>query len=60
MAVDFKAVETVFVPAALGEYKVAGQFKALKTYIPDFYDIVEPMRKAGCTDKELFKDLSNN
>lgn len=61
MAVEFKAGETVFVPAALGDYKVAGQFKVLKTYIPDFNkDIVEPMRKAGCTHKEILKVLSNN
>jgi len=59
IAVSFKAGETVLIPAAIGGYKVDGQFKALKTYIPDFNkDIVEPMRKAGCTNKEIFKVLS--
>lgn len=59
MTVNFKAGETVFLPAALGEYKMDGQFLALKTYIPDFNkDIVGPMRQAGCTDEEIFKVLS--
>ena len=59
MTVSFKAGETVFIPAAIGKYSVAGQFKALKTYIPDFNkDIVEPMRKAGCSDQEIFKVLN--
>ncbi|MHB8062473.1 MAG: type I phosphomannose isomerase catalytic subunit [Ruminiclostridium sp.] len=61
MTVGFKAGETVFIPAALGEYKVEGHFQALKTYIPDFRkDIVEPMRTAGCSDSEIFKVLSNH
>jgi len=59
MTVSFKAGETIFIPAAIGEYSVAGHFKALKTYIPDFNkDIVGPMRKAGCNDEEIFKILS--
>ncbi len=59
MTVDFKAGETVFLPAALGKYKLTGQFKVLKTYVPDFInDIVEPMRKAGCTDEEIFRVLN--
>jgi len=61
MVVSFKAGETIFMPAALGAYRLCGNFKALKTYIPDFTkDIVEPLREAGCTDKEIFKVLSNN
>jgi mannose-6-phosphate isomerase len=57
--VDFKAGETVYFPAALGEYTVEGHFKALKAYVPDFNkDIVEPMRKAGCSNEEIFKVLS--
>ncbi|HEX2925926.1 MAG TPA: type I phosphomannose isomerase catalytic subunit, partial [Ruminiclostridium sp.] len=57
--VEFKAGETVFLPADAGSYKVEGQFKALKTYIPDFKkDIVEPMRNAGCSDSEIYKVLS--
>jgi len=59
ITVSIKAGETAFMPAALGEYKVDGHFKALKTYIPDFNkDIVEPMRTAGCSDQEIFKVLS--
>ena len=61
MAVDLKAGETIFIPAALGKYKVVGQIKALKTYIPDFIkDIVKPMQRAGCTNEEIYKVLSNN
>lgn len=57
--VTFKAGETVFLPAALGEYNVKGNFSALKAYVPDFNsDIVEPMRTAGCTNEEIFKVLS--
>jgi len=60
IAVDFNAGETVFIPAAIGEYKVEGSFVALKTYVPDYTkDIVEPMRKAGCTDEEIYKVLNN-
>jgi mannose-6-phosphate isomerase len=59
IVVSFQAGETVFIPAALGEYNVDGHFKALKTYIPDFNkDIVEPMRKAGCSDQDIFNVLS--
>lgn len=57
--VNFKAGETVFLPAAMGEYTAEGHFKALKAYVPDFNkDIVEPLREAGCTDKEIYKILS--
>lgn len=59
MTVDFKAGETVFIPASMGEYRLDGCFTALKTYVPDFNrDIVEPMRKAGCSEKEIFQVLS--
>lgn len=59
MTVEFKAGETVFIPASLGEYRLEGKFTSLKTYIPDFKkDIVEPMRNAGCTDEEIFYVLS--
>lgn len=60
MTVDFKAGETIFLPAVLNEYKMFGVFKALKTYVPDFAkDIVAPMRKAGCTDRDIFGVLNN-
>jgi mannose-6-phosphate isomerase len=57
--VEFKAGETLFLPASLGNYRVEGRFEALKSYIPDFRsDIVDPMRKAGCSDSEIYKVLS--
>ncbi|ACL75536.1 type I phosphomannose isomerase catalytic subunit [Ruminiclostridium cellulolyticum] len=57
--VSIKAGETVFLPAAVGEYTVSGQLKALKTYIPDLIsDIVDPMRNAGCSNSEIYKVLS--
>ncbi|PYG87822.1 mannose-6-phosphate isomerase type 1 [Ruminiclostridium sufflavum DSM 19573] len=60
MAAVFKAGETMFLPAALGEYRMSGEFKALKTYVPDFInDIVEPMRKAGCADADIYRILNN-
>ena len=53
---NFKAGETIFIPAGIGEYKAEGHFTALKTYIPDYKkDIVEPMRKAGCSDSEIYR-----
>lgn len=58
-SVEFKAGETVFIPASMGEYKLEGSFISLKAYIPDFNkDIVEPMRKSGCSDEEIFYVLS--
>lgn len=57
--VQLKTGDTVFLPASLGQYYFEGEFKALKTYVPDFnMDIVEPMRKSGCSDKEIYKVLS--
>ena len=59
MTVGFKAGETVFVPASMGEYRLDGRFTALKTYVPDFNrDIVGPMREAGCSDGEIFRVLA--
>ena len=59
MTVSFKTGEAVLIPAALGEYKLIGQFKALKTYMPDFSkDIVLPMRNAGCSEADILKVLS--
>ncbi len=58
-SVRVNAGETVFLPAALGEYTISGKLKALKTYIPDIIrDIVNPMKKAGCTNSEIFKVLN--
>jgi mannose-6-phosphate isomerase len=58
---SFKAGETVFIPAGIGGYTVEGHFTALKTYVPDYKnDIVEPMRKAGCLDREICKVLVGN
>jgi mannose-6-phosphate isomerase len=59
ITVSFQAGETALIPAAIGEYMMEGKFTALKTYIPDLdKDIVEPMRKAGCSDQEIFKVLN--
>ncbi len=58
--VKVKAIETVFLPAASGEYSVSGKLKALKIYIPDLIsDIVIPMRDAGCSNSEIYKVLSS-
>lgn len=60
MTVAFNTAETIFLPAAISEYRMTGVFKAIKTYVPDFIkDIVEPMRKAGCTDQDIYQVLSN-
>ncbi len=54
MAVSFCAGETVLIPAALGKYDMEGEFASLKAYVPDFMkDIIEPMKKAGCTEDEI-------
>lgn len=55
MTESFKAGETVFIPAGIGEYTVQGDLTALKTYVPDYInDIVEPLKKAGCSDSEIY------
>ncbi len=57
--VKVNAGETVYLPAALGEYSVSGKLKALKAYIPDLIsDIVNPMRNAGCANSQIYKLLT--
>ncbi len=58
ISLTFNAGETIFIPAALGEYTFDGCFTALKTYVPDLInDIVEKMRAAGCSDVDIFSVL---
>ncbi|AEY67029.1 type I phosphomannose isomerase catalytic subunit [Clostridium sp. BNL1100] len=58
--VKVNAGETVFLPAASGEYTVSGKLKTLKTYIPDLIsDIVDPMRNSGCTNSQIYKVLNS-
>lgn len=58
---SFSAGETVFIPAGISEYKVEGYFSALKTYVPNYKkDIVEPMRKAGCTSEEIYEIIDGD
>lgn len=53
-----KKGETVFIPASLGEYIIAGNFKALKIYVPDLQqDIVFPLIKAGYSIEEINKNV---
>jgi mannose-6-phosphate isomerase len=50
--------ETVLIPAAMGEYCISGNLKALKAYVPDIEkDIVEPLKDAGYTDEEIYLNV---
>lgn len=50
--------ETVLIPAALGEYSISGNIKALKTYVPNIEkDIIRPLKDAGYTDEEIFSSV---
>jgi mannose-6-phosphate isomerase len=50
--------ETVLLPAALGEYRLKGKFRALKVYLPDLEsEIIQPLKKAGYSGKEIRKNI---
>jgi mannose-6-phosphate isomerase len=53
-----KKGETVLIPASLGEYIIGGNFRALKTYVPDLQqDIISPLIKAGFSIDEIYGNV---
>lgn len=51
--------ESVFIPASLGHYYLSGNFKALKTYVPDMNkNVLEPLKKAGYSMEEIQNNIS--
>lgn len=52
------AGESVFMPAAIGKYSLRGQFKCVKTYVPDLeQDIITPLIKAGYDEAAIYKNV---
>ncbi|MCX8130522.1 MAG: mannose-6-phosphate isomerase, class I [Clostridia bacterium] len=55
----FKAGETVFIPALLGNYIIKGRFKALKAYIPDLQnDVVCNLKAAGYSKDSIYNIIA--
>lgn len=51
--------DSVLIPAKLGNYNLQGDFKALKTYIPDIpNEIITPLKAAGYTVEEIYTKVS--
>jgi len=48
--------KSVLIPAKLGEYTLSGNFKAIKSYVPDIEkNIIEPLKKAKYSLAEINK-----
>lgn len=57
-SVEFKKLESVLIPASLGEYSVYGKFKALKAYVPNLEsDVIAPLRNAGYSDEDIINNV---
>ena len=58
-AVKFSKGESVLIPAALGEYRVSGKFKALRSYVPDIEkDVTEFLLDYGYTRDEIYRKIA--
>lgn len=56
---DVSAVESVLIPASMGDYSLCGNFKAIKAYVPDVEaDILKPLKEAGFSVQEMFSKIS--
>jgi mannose-6-phosphate isomerase len=54
-----KGGDSVLIPAALGHYSLTGNFKALKSYVPDIEaDVIAPLKKAGYKEEEIFNKVA--
>lgn len=54
--IDFKAGESILIPAALGKYSVMGNISYMKYYTPDFEEnFVRPLVNAGYNEEDIFK-----
>jgi mannose-6-phosphate isomerase len=58
MNVELQALQSVFIPAALGEYKLSGCGYLLKSFVPDITsDFIAPLLKSG-HNKDVLKNCS--
>jgi mannose-6-phosphate isomerase len=56
-----KAGDTVLIPATLGSYILEGNFKALKSYIPNLQeDVVSKLKTAGFSNERIYEMLATN
>lgn len=52
------AGESVLIPAAMGVYSLAGNFTALRAYMPDLEaDVLKPLKDSGRSIKEIFSEV---
>lgn len=57
-SLNVKAGESVLIPAALGSYTIEGNFKALKSYVPNLeQNVFEPLKKSGYTLEEIYENV---
>jgi mannose-6-phosphate isomerase len=57
-AVELRATMSVFIPAALGEYRLSGAGYLLKSFVPDIAsDFIIPLQKSG-HNKDVLKNCS--
>lgn len=53
------ALETVFIPAFMGSYKIEGEFSALQVFIPDsVMDVYTSLKEEGFSKEELFNSIA--
>jgi mannose-6-phosphate isomerase len=57
--IDAAKGESILIPASLGKYTIKGNFKALKTYVPNIEeDVIRPLMKAGYSREEILENIS--
>lgn len=51
--------ESLLIPADMGSYKISGNLKILKAYVPDLdNDVIVPLKQAGFTQEEICEKIS--
>lgn len=56
--INFKALESFFIPALLEKYHLSGNFKAVRTYVPNIeHNIIMPLKKEGYTEEDINKNI---
>jgi len=55
---DVKMGETLLIPAAMGEYKIEGTLKAVKSYVPNLQkDVIDVLLKNSFSIDEINKNV---
>lgn len=58
-SMSINKLESFFVPAALGEYTLCGDFKAIKAYLPNRQKaVMKPLLSAGFSWEEIISNVS--